>query len=130
MLFSNVYSHNTSHVILKMDSYLIKDLIPIGIDIGTDGTVDSYYRLPTPMVWIFRIPHPDDVETYTQVETIVTKVAVSLIPASAEKKATAWVAPLNEDDEPDINGALAFEGVNSYEGILVKLGFTPALPAN
>ncbi|WP_157634692.1 hypothetical protein [Spirosoma sp. 48-14] len=63
-------------------------------------------------------------------ETIVTKVAVSLIPASAEKKATAWVAPLNEDDEPDINGALAFEGVNSYEGVLVKLGFTPALPAN
>ena len=110
--------------------YTLKDLIPIGIDLGTDGTMDSYYKLPTPILWVFRIPHPDDEDSFTRMETIVTKVAVSLIPASAENKSMAFVAPLDEDDEPDINGAVAFEGVSSYEGVLAKLGFTPTLSAN
>ncbi|GAB4019305.1 hypothetical protein GCM10028808_56610 [Spirosoma migulaei] len=110
--------------------YFHKDLIPRGTDQGADGTVDNYYNLPSPILWVIRIPYPDDVNTFTRVETIVTKVAVSLIPASVENKSTALVVPLNEDDEPDLNGALAFEGVSSYEGVLVKLGFTPDLPAN
>ncbi|MVM42030.1 hypothetical protein GO730_37500 [Spirosoma sp. HMF3257] len=110
--------------------YLHKDLIPIGTDQGPDGAVDNYYNLPSPILWVFRIPHPDDVDAFTRVETIVTKIAVSLIPASVENKSTALVVPLDEEDEPDLNGALAFEGVSSYEGVLVKLGFTPALPIN
>ena len=110
--------------------YLLKDLIPIGIDIDADGNIDSYYILPAPILWILRIPHSDDSSKYTHMEVIVTKVAVTLIPVSAENKATAWVVPLNEDDEPDLNGALAFEGSSSYEGVLIKLGFTPALSDN
>ena len=110
--------------------YLPKDLIPLAIDLDADGTMDSYYRLPAPILWVFRIPHPDEVETYTPMETIVTKVGVSLILASAETTAMAVVIPLNEDDEPDIHGALTFEGVSSYEGVLIRLGFTPALPTN
>ena len=109
--------------------YLLKDLIPIGMDVDADGNIDSYYKLPAPILWVLRIPHPDDLSKYTHTEVIVTRVAVS-IPVSAENKATAWVVPLNEDDEPDINGALAFEGVSSYEGVLAKLGFAPDLPTN
>ncbi|SFE31542.1 hypothetical protein [Spirosoma endophyticum] len=110
--------------------YFLKDLIPIGIDVDADGNIDSYYKLPTPILWVLQIPHPDDLSKHTNSEVIVTKIAVTLVPPSAEEKATAWVIPLNEDDEPDINGALAFEGVSSYEGVLAKLGFTPDLPNN
>lgn len=110
--------------------YLLKDLIPIGVDIDAQGNIDSYYTLPAPILWVLRIPYPDEVDIFTRVETIVTKVAVNLVPVSAESKAIAWVVPLNEDDEPDLNGALAFEGVTSYEGVLIKLGFTPALSDN
>ena len=111
-------------------SYLMKDIIPIGVDIDADGVTTNYYRLPCPILWVFRLPHPDDENQYTRVENIVTKVAVELISVSAKNKPMALVAPLDENDEPDLTGVLSFEGVTTYEGVLVRLGFTPSLLTN
>lgn len=110
--------------------YLLEDIIPIGIDVDVDGDITSYYKLPSPLLWVFRLPHPGDEDQYTLVENIVTKVAVDLISVSGENKPMALVAPLNENDEPDITGILSFEDVTTYEGVLVRLGFTPSLPTN
>ena len=110
--------------------YLIKDLLPIGVDVDADGIITSYYRLPSPLLWVFRFPHPDNKDQHTVIENIITKVAVELIRGTADEQSIALVAALDENDEPDINGVVSIEGVTTYEGVLIKLGFTPSLSTN